>query len=182
MKKILILTLMLMAAIATDAQERQSADSIINTKDAFLKGVEAAWDYVKSIGYVDDIKVRYDTTYTTNHFKYIKKRKTATNKKYNSTVEFLSNYDEGEENSEYLHTIVFIWDKKTKKKTMPKELPKMREKHIWLNNSEYYLIEDNYKNTYAIGWQGNPYRPIRGGVGITPFSVVINGNHYSGSY
>ena len=62
---------------------------------------------------------------------------------------------------------------------MPKKLPKMKETWLYLPR-ETKIIEDRYKNTYAISFLGNPYRPIRGFSTIEPFTVNVNGQTHSG--
>ena len=179
MKRIAV-TLAVFAAIAANAQ-RQSAEAIINAKDAFIKGYDAALEYVQRIGYTEDIKMVYDTTHWNyNNSTDITKRVIATNPIDNSKVVLLSSvqYD----NSLALHTIVFIWQKKGYKKVMPKGLPKKKQKIIWNPYPhEFYLTEDAYKHTYAISWRCNPFRPIRGATVLTPFEGIINGLHFSGS-
>lgn len=177
MKRITI-TLAVFAAIAANAQ-RQSAEAIINTKDAFIKGYDAALEYVQRIGYTEDIKMVYDTT----HWNYtnttdITKRVVATNPIDNSKVVLLS--DVRHDQSLALHTILFIWQKQGYKKVMPKGLPKKKQTMI-ITTSTFDLTEDAYKHTYAISWCGNPFRPIRGATVLTPFEGIINGLHFSGS-
>ena len=132
MKRIAII-LAVFAAIAANAQ-RQSAEAIINAKDAFIQGYDAALEYVHRIGYTEDIKMVYDTTITKAYPSDnvdVTKRVVATNPTDNSKVVLLSWVRD--DNSAKLHTILFIWQKKGYKKVMPKGLPKKQQKKYGTN-------------------------------------------------
>ena len=151
-------------------------------KTPFLEGVQACWKYVQRIGYTQILTIKRDTVITHMYPSddlNIKKHYIAVNPTDQSTVELICQCDDRDTTYNKLITVVFVWPQKGYKKVMPKNLPKMKETTVWLPH-ECKLVEDRYKNTYAISFWGNPYRPIRGFSTIEPFTVNVNGQTHSG--
>lgn len=186
MKKTITAMIMMVVTLAMSAQSPVELTPFKEAVDNYTKGVEQVVEYAKSIGYTERYRQHDDTTrlmYDPPYVYTVDRIRSLYNPKDQSCIVIWSDVDNdvylGE--SERLVWVSYYW---TKKKNMPKGLPKVKEERRIDKNGQWagYITQGKYKNNYIMSTRGNQLKGSGGFNILHTFSAIINGEYVDGSW
>ena len=184
MKKTITAMIMMVVTLVMSAQPPVELTPFREAVDNYTKGVEQVWEYAKSIGYTENIKVYDDTArYEYDNSMRVWRIRSAMKSFDNSLVVVISRVDHDAYmgDTENLLWIDYQWKNK---KDMPKGLPKIDRKKFRdkYDYATYTLTSGRWKNNYIMSIIGNQLKGSDGFNILHTFSAIINGEYVDGSW